>query len=81
MFTLNKKVVVSALMGVSAASFAMEPDQRALELALALANAAPAAPAAEKTKAKGQNQAAATLRTQSKAVGAPVIASQPQGEK
>ncbi len=69
MVSVKMSAVASALLAVSATSFAMEPDQRAMELAESLAKAAPIATTTAKSSAQVSTQAAAALRAQGQAAG------------
>lgn len=69
MVSVKISAVASALLAVSATSFAMEPDQRAMELAETLASASPAAATTAKSSAQASTQVAAALRAQGQAAG------------
>ena len=81
MVSLKLSAVASALLAVSATSFAMEPDQRALELAVSLAKAAPAAHTTTKASTQPSAQIAGAVKAQTLAAGLQADANKTQESK
>lgn len=69
MITFKTKTASAVLLAASASTFAMEPDQRALELALSLTNSAPQAPLSAKSGVPVSVSASAAARGAGEAAG------------